>query len=66
MLILPQKLPTAVLDGLYGLGEAGPAKALADDFSKWLHEKSLFSATLIWDTALKKGGVYGKAGGVIA
>ncbi|KAI0405236.1 hypothetical protein F4802DRAFT_563595 [Xylaria palmicola] len=65
--LLGASFPQSVIDGLYGLGEGGPAKALLDNFMDWLHRNNLVQtrAYLIIATA-SKGGVYGKAGGAIA
>jgi hypothetical protein len=60
-------LQQGVLDGLYGLGEAGPAKALMENFREYIsaHQLDHPRAFLLFVVA-RKGGVYGKGAGAIA
>jgi hypothetical protein len=58
--------PQGVIDNLYSLGEGGPAKALLDNFHSWLvNNMQGHQRAWILFTQAVKGGIYGKAGGVI-
>lgn len=62
-----QRLPQSVLDSLYGLGEAGPAKALMENFSQFISDRQLnYPRAWLLFIGAKKGGVYGKGVGAIA
>ncbi|KAI1501829.1 hypothetical protein F5X99DRAFT_428075 [Biscogniauxia marginata] len=66
LFLLGASFPQAVIDGFYGLGEGGPAKALLSNFHEWFSQNQLLHqrAWLLF-VGSSKGGVYGKAGGAI-
>ncbi|CAJ2506458.1 Uu.00g005880.m01.CDS01 [Anthostomella pinea] len=65
--LLGASFPQSIIDGFYGLGEAGPAKGLLDEFHQWLlQNQAAHRRAWLLFLPSTKGGVYGKAGGAIA
>ncbi|KAI1079825.1 hypothetical protein F5B20DRAFT_542568 [Whalleya microplaca] len=62
LFLLRSNLPQSIIDSLYTVGQAGPAKVLLDQFLAWIDAHDHPLANFI-RYAERLGGVYGKGGG---
>ncbi|KAH9883340.1 hypothetical protein F4778DRAFT_789528 [Xylariomycetidae sp. FL2044] len=58
--LLGFQLPQPVLDSLQGLGAAGPARALFNEFRTWLGANAGMWTRTTFDGATATGGIYGR------